>query len=78
MTLFGGYRPVAEQYAGILTKFAGRFGGLVIDFNLILPPNPLPVVQDGGGRDKAVPSGEGIGVVGLKIPHSRRFAACCW
>ena len=44
-------------------------GGLVIDFNLILPPNPLPVVQDGGGRDKAVPSGEGIGVVGLKIPH---------
>ena len=37
MTLFGGYRPVAEQYAGILTKFAGRLEGQAKVYNIVVP-----------------------------------------
>ncbi len=37
MTLFGGYRPVAEQYAGILTRFADRLAGQAAVYNIVVP-----------------------------------------
>ena len=37
VTLFGGYRPVAEQYAGILTSFADRLGDSARVFNIVVP-----------------------------------------
>ncbi len=37
VTLFGGYRPVAEQYAGILTNFADRLGDSARVFNIVVP-----------------------------------------
>jgi len=37
MTLFGGYRPVAEEYAAILTKFADRVKGQAKVYNVVVP-----------------------------------------
>ncbi len=37
MTLFGGYRPVAEQYAGILTRFADRVKDQAKVYNIVVP-----------------------------------------
>jgi len=37
MTLFGGYRPVAEEYAAILTKFADRVKGQAEVYNIVVP-----------------------------------------
>ena len=37
VTLFGGYRPVAEEYAGILTRFADRLEGKARVFNIVVP-----------------------------------------
>lgn len=37
MTLFGGYRPVADQYAGILTRFADKVAGQAQVYNIVVP-----------------------------------------
>ena len=37
MTLFGGYRPVAEEYAAILTRFAERVAGQAQVYNIVVP-----------------------------------------
>lgn len=37
MTLFGGYRPVAEEYAAILTKFADRVKDQAKVYNIVVP-----------------------------------------
>ena len=37
MTLFGGYRPVADQYADILTRFAGKVAGQAQVYNIVVP-----------------------------------------
>ncbi len=37
MTLFGGYRPVADQYADILTRFAGKVADQAKVYNIVVP-----------------------------------------
>lgn len=37
MTLFGGYRPVAEEYAAILTRFADKVAGKANVYNIVVP-----------------------------------------
>lgn len=37
MTLFGGYRPVAEEYAAILTRFADKVAGKAKVYNIVVP-----------------------------------------
>ena len=37
MTLFGGYRPVAEQYAAILTSFADKVKDQAKVYNIVVP-----------------------------------------
>lgn len=37
MTLFGGYRPVAEEYAAILTRFADKVAGTARVYNVVVP-----------------------------------------
>lgn len=37
MTLFGGYRPVAEEYAAILTRFADKVKGTAKVYNVVVP-----------------------------------------
>lgn len=37
MTLFGGYRPVAEEYAAILTRFADKVAGTAKVYNVVVP-----------------------------------------
>lgn len=37
MTLFGGYRPVAEEYAAILTRFADKLKGRTQVYNIVVP-----------------------------------------
>ena len=37
VTLFGGYRPVAEEYAAILTRFADKVAGKARVYNIVVP-----------------------------------------
>ena len=37
VTLFGGYRPVAEEYAAILTRFADKVAGEARVYNIVVP-----------------------------------------
>lgn len=37
MTLFGGYRPVADQYADILTRFADKVADQAKVYNIVVP-----------------------------------------
>lgn len=37
MSLFGGYRPVAEEYAAILTRFADKVAGTAKVYNIVVP-----------------------------------------
>ena len=37
VTLFGGYRPVAEEYAAILTRFADKVSGTAKVYNIVVP-----------------------------------------